>query len=616
MTKTGSRDPRASILIQGPQGAGLTTSGPVFPGAFVPPGASRDLGASSALSRLSSAAGMLERARAGQRLPEAIAALEAGDLAAAEQAAMAVVQADHDNAVAWKIVGVARERTGDFMTALQCFEQVVRIGGPVAEEIQADLGRVAFHSGLFADAEVLYRAHLAKFPDDLAVANNLANALRDQMRYDDAIAYLSDLLKTHPEAAQLWNTLATLMVARGDADRALIFFDEAIRLEPTFGKAVYNRGNLHLMMGQTTEALEDLHTALALAEEPTDRAMMRLALAQALLVNGQLVEGWEAYEARQDPHFANAPVFVVDVPAWKPGEPLAGRRLVLFGEQGLGDEVLFASLVPDLLAAIGPEGQLFMAVEPRLIPLFQRSFPNVVVGGHVTAQSGHSVLRSAALLQDFEGQIDGWLPMAAPLRQFRRSIADFDRARAFLVPDPARIAHWTEVLAELGPAPKVGVLWKSLKIDPARSRHFSAFEQWAPVLTLPGVVCVNLQYGDTGAEQAQAAERGIRLWTPPGIDLKNDLDDLAALTRALDLVVGPANATSNIAAACGVPVILVAIPGGWPQLGTDRWPFYPDVSVVQTERLGVWDGAMRALAARVAERFGLPVADAPLDSRR
>jgi tetratricopeptide (TPR) repeat protein len=560
---------------------------------------------SSALARLTSAAGALEQDGVALRLHGAVVALEAGDLTSAEQTAMTVVQGDHDNSTAWKIVGVARERAGDFMTALQCYEQVVRIGGPMAGEIHADLGRVAFHSGLFTEAEALYRTHLAKYPDDINTANNLATTLRDQMRYDDAIAELSDLLKRHPEAALLWNTLGTLLVAQFDADRARIFFDEAIRLDPAFGKAIYNRGNLRLMTGDTDAAIADLRHALALADGPTDRAMMQLALAQALLAGGRLAEGWEAYEARRDPHFAQAPVFIVDVPEWTPGDPLAGRRLIVFGEQGLGDEILFASLIPDLVAAIGPEGRLFIAVEPRLVPLFQRSFPDAIVGGHVTGQSGHSVLRSADLLEAHRGQIDGWLPLGALLRQFRGSLEDFAATKAFLVPASERVAYWTDVLSGLGSGPKVGVLWKSLRIDPARSRHFSPFEQWGPVLTLPGVVFVNLQYGDSAAEQAEAARLGIRLWTPPGIDLKDDLDDLAALTRALDLVVGPANATTNIAAACGVPVTLISMPGAWTQLGTDRWPFYPGLQVIKAERLGQWEGAMQALAAHVVQRFDM-----------
>jgi hypothetical protein len=196
--------------------------------------------------------------------------------------------------------------------------------------------------------------------------------------------------------------------------------------------------------------------------------------------------------------------------------------------------------------------------------------------------------------------------MAAPMRLLRRRIEDFPAENVFFKVDPARVAHWRSVLGELPPGPKIGVLWKSLIIDPARSRQFTAFDTWQRVLTTPGAVMVNLQYGDCSAELEAAKARGMDLWRPPGIDLKDDLDDLAALTVALDLVVGPANATTNIAAASGAEVSLVALPGAWIQFGTRGWPFYPRLRVMEGGRLGDWSEAIEALRRDIQSRFNLP----------
>jgi hypothetical protein len=114
----------------------------------------------------------------------------------------------------------------------------------------------------------------------------------------------------------------------------------------------------------------------------------------------------------------------------------------------------------------------------------------------------------------------------------------------------------------------------------------------------PGVSIVNLQYGDCDAELAQARQAmGLDIWQPPGIDLKNDLDDVAALTCALDLIIAPANATSNIAAACGAPVWFISTPIGWPRLGAARYPWYPHTRLFIPERFGQWDGVMQEAAA-------------------
>jgi ADP-heptose:LPS heptosyltransferase len=186
--------------------------------------------------------------------------------------------------------------------------------------------------------------------------------------------------------------------------------------------------------------------------------------------------------------------------------------------------------------------------------------------------------------------------MASLLRRWRRSLDAFPDRRAFLKADPARVAAWREQLAGLGGRPKVGLLWKSLKQDAARQKWFSAFHQWRPVLETPGVAFVNLQYGDCEAELAQAEAQGLAIWRPPGIDLKAELDEVAALCSALDLIIGPANATSNIAAACGVPTWLITPPAAWPRLGTARYPWYPSVRAFVAPGLNAWDAVMAEVA--------------------
>jgi hypothetical protein len=197
--------------------------------------------------------------------------------------------------------------------------------------------------------------------------------------------------------------------------------------------------------------------------------------------------------------------------------------------------------------------------------------------------------------------------MASLLRRFRRRLVDFpgsEQARAgFLTPDPARVAHWRAALAAAPAGRKVGILWKSMKVESARVRYYSPFELWAPVLRTPSVTFVNIQYGDCDAEIAWArAHLGVDIWTPPGIDLKQHLDDIGALTSALDLTLGFANATSNIAAACGAPTWIISVPGAWTRLGTDRMPWYPQARVFAPARLGRWDETMAEVAAALVER--------------
>lgn len=141
-------------------------------------------------------------------------------------------------------------------------------------------------------------------------------------------------------------------------------------------------------------------------------------------------------------------------------------------------------------------------------------------------------------------------------------------------------------------------------MDGSRLRSFSPFKQWRSVLETPGITFVNMQYGETQAEIAQAkADYGIDIWQPPGINLKDDLADVGALACALDLTLGFSNATTNIAAACGAPVWIISIPGAWTRLGTDALPWYPQVRVFSPAAFRDWQPVMEKISYALTETF-------------
>jgi hypothetical protein len=272
----------------------------------------------------------------------------------------------------------------------------------------------------------------------------------------------------------------------------------------------------------------------------------------------------------------------------------------VIGEQGLGDEILFANVLPDVVEKLGPDGHLRLAVEKRLVPLFQRSFPQAEVTLHTTHVWATRPLRSAPHTD--HDSVDLWTPMGSLMREFRRTVEAFPKRERFLVADPKRVAHWKKALKDAPPGPKVGLLWKSLISKGARHRYFSPFEQWKAVLATPGVSFVNLQYGDCAAEIAEAErELGVTIWQPPGIDLKLDLDDVTALSCAMDLVIGFSNATLNLAAAAGAPNWLVSTPAAWTLLGADHYPWYPQTRVFLPERLGDWEPVMQDIAGSLRQ---------------
>lgn len=484
------------------------------------------------------------------------------------------------------------EAANDLPAAFDAYQQALS-RAPDSAEIVHHLADLAFRLTQWDVAEKLYAHLIARDGQDIPALTGYAAALREQGRYDDAIELLKSTLGLRPEVAALWEALGSIMLSQGNRDMALVFLDEALRLEPGNLPALFNRGCVRMEKGDLTEGLTDVSDCARRFKDTANQRSAELTCAHAALALGDLKAGWQWYEARHMRGTAREVDYRLKLPHWKPGQTLAEKRLFISAEQGLGDEVLYASLLPDLVAELG-EDRLGIGVEPRLVPLFRRSFPQATVVAHRTET------RDGRIRRDFPDldpkAFDLWALMGDFLPVIRGAVRDFPRNPAFLTADPSRIAHWRGYLAGLGDKPKVGVMWKSLKSSALRDRAFSPFEAWHGVLSTPGIQFINLQYGDAQAELEAARAAGLDIHTPEGIDLKQDLDDLAALCFALDLVVGPPTATTNIAAACGTPIWLILPPNPWLALGESYYPWYPRSQMFVAPGVGDWAPVMVSIA--------------------
>jgi tetratricopeptide (TPR) repeat protein len=560
-------------------------------------GTEGEAGSRDALAKLETAVKDLKAFAIQPILNRALTALNSGDHKKGETWALKALEQDERCGLAWYILAFAREKAGDFVSSIKCYEAALALL-PDEAQVANDLGRLAYRMGMAEQSEKLFRHYLSRHPGNVEGSNNLATALRELGRYDEAIEVLRTAIEANPEAAMLWNALGAALNECGDLDNAKIFFEEALRLDPKHAKARYNLGNARLLLGDAKGALADCEAALKLRIGEDERQMMRLSRSTTLIALGRIREGWDEYEARLHPQFAGVTIYNVNRPPWEPGAALDGRSFMVVTEQGLGDELLFANLLDDVRRDLGPNGKLFIAVESRLVSLFQRTFPDAVIGFHKTHSLNGRTVRFVHFEEDIS-TVDLWAPIGSLLRSYRPEVAAFPTRPAYMTADPDRVDHWRRVLADAPPGPKIGLLWKSAITAGARHRFFSPFDAWAPVLAVQGASFINLQYGDCAAELETARrEFGADIWTPPGIDLKQDLDDVAALCCAMDLVVGFSNASFNLGAACGAPSWLISTPGAWPRLGCDRqYPWYSQVRVYAPKDLSSWDVVMGEVAS-------------------
>lgn len=332
-------------------------------------------------------------------------------------------------------------------------------------------------------------------PGLAAAHHNFGLALLGLGRAEEAERALRSARKLAPELPQIVSALGHALRDQGRFDEALAAYDESLKLDPEFGDALINR-------------------------------------AQLLLLRGDFTRGWPAYEQRFEALGASSRSHSRTA-RWR-GEPLAGRTILVHGEQGVGDEVMYASCIPDLAAQAG---QVVLRCSDRLAPLFARSFERVQVRGARGARGGEP-------RPDFQADI-GSLP-----RYLRASPDDFPARRSWLVPDAGRVESWRSRLAALGGRARVGISWRAgapATRGPLRSIALGELER---LLRLPGFEFVSLQHPNPGMpeeEPDQVEALGIHGFAA----VTENLDELAALICALDLVISVDNSNVHLAGALG-----------------------------------------------------------------
>jgi hypothetical protein len=350
-------------------------------------------------------------------------------------------------------------------------------------------------------------------------------------------------------------------------------------LQPAYTRAAINLGTVLWQQGDATEALAAYQTALRLAP---DDAGMHWNMALLRLSLGQLEVGWSGYEWRWQT--GKQPQRAFPAPPWD-GSPLTGQTILVHAEQGIGDELLFASCLPELLSQAR---QVIVECDPRLAALFTRSFPRATVYG--APRHDRQWLAQCPM-------IDVQLPMGSLPCHLRPTLGHFPCRPGYLRPDATQVHAWQCRLAPLGPGLRVGFAWRSV----ANRRHvpyYTQLQQWAAVLTVPGLHWVNLQYDDYTAELAAvAAQTGVPLHAWPELDTWHDVDGVAALIGALDLVIAPDTMVAQLASGLGVPVWRVSgYAASEMELGTGRSPWSPTLRSYRQERPGEWAGVLARLA--------------------
>ena len=499
----------------------------------------------------------------------------------------AAIDVRHDDASAYCGLGIAQFKLGQ-------------------KEDAADSLQMALHFSANAVEPRYYLALLAQREGELSAA----------------IDYAMGVLQRQPDHADACNLIGACWLASGNAARAAEFFSRAVELKP--GEASYQSNLGYVLvrdLGEFERGRAHLETALRLdpddfaarcnycsvlnQEGRTDEVIAvcsdlllrypdmneaRLNRALALLRRQRFAEGWQDYEARKATRSNYLPR-PYRFPAWD-GEPLSGKSILVYGEQGLGDEIMFASCFGEV---IRQAARCFIDCSPKLEALFARTFPDAVVRGVEQAGGDASWVQAV-------GQIDFQIAAGSLTRIFRNAPGDFPAHNGYLRSDPSRAENWRRQLNAGDAKLKVGIAWRGGMMSTRRSQRSLDLHQLLPILKTPGVGFVSLQH-DAAADEVMefAARESVPLMHFPSVAA--DLDEAAALIASLDLVITVCGSVVHLSGGLGRAAwVMVPAVAEWRYLDSGAsMPWYPSVRMFRQRKAGEWDAVIAEIAAQLAD---------------
>lgn len=560
-----------------------------------------------------------------QLLEQAFQKHQAGKFAEAELIYSTILKTQPQNERALFLLGTLHCQSKRYESAQALLEKAVQVKPKYAEAYNS-LAIAYLALGRADDAERAYRKSIQLKPQNPDAHRNLGNLLLQKKDFAAAVPIWAQLTAWNPENADAWVNLGFTQKQTGAFKEAQASFERALALKPSDALVLNNLGVLLKDLGEPEKAIPYFERALSAPNAQSETLTnLAVALHEAGKTNDALAQleaalkadshnhkahhfkatlllgaedfkaAWPEYEWRlKGPGFESMTAF--SQPRWD-GSQLAGKSLLIHGEQGISDELHFATCISE---AIGQARTVHIECHPKLVELFAASFPKASVSARPTDGSASKFARSA----DFDFQI----PMGSLQQFIRPDRESFANAKPYLKVPEEKATRWKDRIQALKVPVKIGISWRSQAADAAnslRAKGSTALSDWRPLLQLPGIAFVNLQYGDTAAEiQSALPPLNAALHDWDDLDQTGDLASLAAVIASLDYVVSTNSVAAHLAGALGKPVFTLVPPsfgGDWPTNERVNL-FMPSMRYIRAESGRGWSGVFERLSEKLKRK--------------
>jgi len=482
-------------------------------------------------------------------------------------------------------LGSALTKNGEYLQALRVLKNAIEISQNLLN-LHYALGVAYFELKNYHEALLEFEREISLNPKNYFAYLEGAYSLYELEEYDDAIKFLKKAIKLDADCADAYHCMGATLNNLERYDEAFSNTFRAIEIDNTKADYFFCLGNIFISTKNNNEALKSFEKALEI--DPLNNEII-YNKGLIYLDNLNFKEGWECYEKRRkvSEYLKKTESFNKN---YLKKIPEDHEPILLYSEQGIGDQIIYLSLLHEAIVLPNP---ILVQIDPRLIPLFEKSYPTVNFYSN-KENLDPSLYKHHALI--------GSVP-----HLFRNSKESFlNQKKSFLVSDPKKTLALRDRLTDKGRL-VCGIAWKSKN---EKFGHFktASLIDLLPVLKLPSINFIDLQYGDTSDERSNLKnEHSIILSKIDDIDNFNDIDGLASLIDACDFIVTISNVTAHIAGALGKKVFLmVPYEKGkiwyWHDgLKTSLW--YPTIQIYTQNEIGDWSVPINQISEKIVEEI-------------
>ena len=514
-----------------------------------------------------------------QKLRKAHALHHQGDLSTAATLYKEILLVQPDNFDSLHLLGLIAHKEGNYTSAVSLISQAIEIH-PSNANFYSNLGISLFALDEIQASLHCYEVAITLEPEFAMAYNNRANALKKQKRYSESSFNFYWAIDLNANYAEAYNNLGVLLREIKRPEAALVHYDRAIGLNNQFSEAFYNRANSFWDLNQLDQAIENYKKAIQLNRHHANAYFNKSI---TLLLKGLFEEGWDLYDWRWKSDEFDSPFLVTHRPLWDGDK---NQVVLLWTEQGIGDEFMFLSLINEFKTLCK---KLIVQVDNRSMPLVSRSI-----------FAGITFIPKTLTVDPME--YDAHLPLASLGKYLRRTKACFKlNPIRYLIDEKQRTSNIrSQIQAVAGVGKKIcGISWRSKNEKNGQERSFT-LSDLIEQLSLKNYQLVNLQYGDV-QEEIEVAQQltGQSVLSVSSVDNFYDMDGLASLIMACDVVVSADNTTVHLAGALGQDVrILLPFKCDW------RWMlerqdslWYPTVRLYRQDEKKQWEEVLNTLRA-------------------